>query len=395
MDITPKYQKPILYSNQPVTTAPFWDDALTFFDAKEYEQSFTATLNYINKDILKGKMVQPGFEKIIYPHGSSEIHIEYVDGQLFFCAPFLKVPEKHKVPVLRKIAELNFTPLTLAQIVYEPTKEMLEFQYRMPIELAQPNKVYDLLREICVYADEYDDEFIKKYQASFYHQPTIEPLTEEDRETAWQQIETYLDDALSYIEYFEAKRWDGYIWDTTADTLMSIVDHAYVNGTLRTDIQEKLWYLRNDKNSDLQRKNKVGKAFLKELKSLPKEEVVADLFLAKKFISTKYRATEKNTIDFLQDASGAIVDDIEAKNYINAFYRLKYAMLNLMYNYSLDTKEWNILTDSLVASAQTSWEDGTKILKSTFDSFTSGDVFKDLTANEPEKKKGFFARLFG
>ncbi len=394
MDITPKYQKPILYSNQPVTTASYWDDALSFFDEKEYEQSFTATLNYINKDILKGKMVT-GLEKIIYPHGSTEIHIEYIDGALLFCAPFLKVPEKHKVPFLRKVAELNFTPLTLAQIVYDPTKELLEFQYQMPIELAQPNKVYDLLREICVYADDYDDEFIKKYQASFYHQPTFEPLTNEDQEMAWQQIATYLDDALQYIAYFESKRWDGYIWDTIADTLMSIVDHAYINGTLRTSIEDKLWYLRNDKNSDLQRKNQIGKAFLIELKALSEDEVKADLFLAKNFISTKYRATEKNTIDYLQEASEPITNDIEAENYINAFYRLKYAILNLMYTYSLDTKEWNILTDSLVDSAQTSWEDGTKILKTTFDSFTSGAVFKDLTTNEPEKKKGFFARLFG
>ena len=33
----------------------------------------------------------------------------------------------------------------------------------MPIELAQPNKVYDIIRNVALFADKYDDEFVENF----------------------------------------------------------------------------------------------------------------------------------------------------------------------------------------------------------------------------------------
>ncbi|HHB79993.1 MAG TPA: hypothetical protein ENK85_12240 [Saprospiraceae bacterium] len=397
MEITPIYQKPILYSNFPVTTIDFWEDAVYAFDEKEYVESLTATFNYINRDILEGVTIYEGMDAITYPHGSADVKFKLQNGIFYIQSTFLKVPQKYKVPLLRKVAELNFTPLTLAQIVYsEEDGGILGFAYEMPIELVQPNKVFELVKEICIFADEFDDEFIQKYGASFYHKPFISPLSDDEQNTVWEQFAAYLDDALSYIEYFEEKRWQGYIWDTIVNTLLELVDHAYINGVLRTSIEDKIWFLRNDPNSDLERKVIVGKDFLQKLQKMPKEVVMKDVFLSKKFISTKLRTTTKSTFDFLDSQKAKINTDIESNNFINAYFGLKYAFLMLMYTYNLEAQYWQVITDSLVRSSRTSWQNGTKILKETFDKFISGDIDAELIAEfkRKPKKKGFFAKLF-
>ncbi len=397
MEITPIYQKPILYSNSPVTTISYWDEAVSAFDEKDFEASLTGTLNYINQDILNGRPITNQMEEIVYPHGSAEVRFSVRDGIFRIQSSFLRVPEQNKVPLLRKVAEINFAPLTLAQIVYSESEGgILYFFYEMPIELAQPNKVYDLIKEICIFADDFDDEFIKKYKASFYHSPMILPLSVEKREKVREQIQTYLQDASQYIQYYEAKRWDGYVLATIIQVLLSIVDNAYINGVLKTSIEEKIWMLKEDKNIDFSRKISIGKDFLAKLSKMPADEVKKDIFIAKKFISTKFRTTPKSAMEFLQTSTAGIEKDMEDNNFIGAFYQLKSAFLNLMYAYNLEPKIWNILTDSLFNASETSWDNGTQVLKETFDLIISGEVDNQIDAskNEFPKKKGFFAKLF-
>lgn len=397
MELTPVFEKPILYSNLPVTSIQYWDDAAFLFDDKEYIQSLTATLNYINQDLLDGTKIYDGMPPIEYPHGSASVEFYLKDGLFHIHSSFLKVPQKNKVPLLRKVAELNFTPLTLAQIVYSKSEGgILSFTATIPIELVQPNKIFELIKEICIFADEFDDEFIKKYGASFYHEPFITQLSDEQKQIAWHQCNAYLDNAFAFIQYYEEKRWNEYVWDTIVETLLAIVDNAYINGFLRTSIEKKIQFLRDDKETDLERKNAIGKSFLLKLKQTPKEEIMKDIFLSKKFISTKQRASTKTIVDFLNSQKSIIDSDIEENNYLNAFYHLKYAFQLLMYSYNLDIKYWNIITDSLANASETSWAVGTEILKETYDRFVSGDIDKKLTTELKKKptKKGFFAKLF-
>ncbi len=397
MELTPIYEKPILYSNLPITTTRYWDDAVFLFDAKEYVQSLTATLNFINEELLVGNAIQDGMAAIEYPHGSANVTFFLREGIFHISSSFLKVPEKNKVPLLRKVAELNFSPLTLTQIVYSKEEGgILSFKAEIPIELVQPNKIFELIKEICIFADEFDDEFIKKYGASFYHEPFITQLSHDQNQIIWEHFTTYINNAFSFIQYYEEKRWNEYVWDTIVETLLAIVDNAYINGYLRTSIEDKIRFLRNDKETDLERKTTIGKNFLLQLKQMPKEEIMKDVFLSKKFIATKQRATTKTIVDFLNSQKSTIDSDIEENNFLNAFYHLKYAFQLLMYSYNLDIKYWEVITDSLANSSETSWETGTEILKETYDRFVLGDIDQKLTTELKKKptKKGFFANLF-
>lgn len=142
-------------------------------------------------------------QKSIYP-----LHRIYCQIKV----PFAKVTETtNKVALYRKVAEINFAPLSLSQIYLK--ENTLWFEYESPIPLCEPYKVYDVLREICVYADKYDDEFIDKYKTEFLHEPKITPLTENEKEEVWQQISNILDDYKQYSVLFREKRWDDFQWD--------------------------------------------------------------------------------------------------------------------------------------------------------------------------------------
>lgn len=394
MEITPKYLKPLMYSNAPVTTLSYWDEAVAAFDMQEYKESLTAIINYINQDILKGKEISSNMKEILYPHGTTTVSISVKEDVLYISSSFLRVPEKHKIPLLRKVAELNFTPLTLAQIRYSKDKNILAFYYNTPLSAAQPNKIYDLIREICVFADDFDDEFIKKYDASFYQKPIVESFSEKQEEQAWEHFTQYLDEALTYIDYFETKRWDKHIWDIILDALFCISDQVYVNGVLKTSIQDTIWTLQNDESTELHRKNTIGKAFLQKLAKIPPEEILNDIFLAKKLLSTKYRTSPKILEEYFQNEQADILCKIESQDFVQAFFALKYAFLNLMYNFNLDSKQWEVITDSLTESSQVSWKEGTMILKETFDLFLSGKANTPPVKKTTKSKKGFFAKLF-
>ena len=94
--------------------------------------------------------------------GSAEIHLKITDTTFCIRAPFLRIGDKtNRVALLRRVAEVNFSPLRLEQIHLK--KDELHFEYEMPIELAQPNKVYDIIRNVALFADKYDDEFVENF----------------------------------------------------------------------------------------------------------------------------------------------------------------------------------------------------------------------------------------
>ena len=84
--------------------------------------------------------------------------------------------------------------------------------------------MYDLLREISVYADNYDDEFIEKYKAEFYKESSITPLSEMEKEAVWQQISDILEDYNNYSLFFKEKRWNDFQWDIIVISLLKIVN---------------------------------------------------------------------------------------------------------------------------------------------------------------------------
>ena len=146
--------------------------------------------------------------------------------------PFLEFSDTHKIPLLRKIAEVNFSPLNLAQI--KSKNNQLYFKYETPLHLCEPYKIYYVLEEICHNADNMDDELLDLFDVTLLHQPIIKRYDEEVLEKSWGKFQAILEEAFNYIQYFEEKRMEYFNWDIINITLKKIEYILAPNGKLRT-----------------------------------------------------------------------------------------------------------------------------------------------------------------
>lgn len=386
MNKTPLYITPTETPNIPYSQIHHWDAAVESFDENHPLLSLTHLLNYINKNILgKDKITKD--TAISFPHGSSIINIKIKNDEFIITAPFLKITESHKVALLRKIAEINFHPLTLARIKLKAN--LLWFEYRTSVELIQPNKIYDVLREICVFADDFDDAFIKKYNALFYQKPQIEHFKPENEIQIYEDIQTYLSDCLNLVKSFEQERMTGYIWGILISTCFKIVDMSGIQGSLRTELEEQITFLRHNKKINLEDRITQTKAFILQLKDLSFDDLSKNFYRCEFFISTKFRSSLPIIQQYLAPFKARKDDEFQLGNHKAAFFTIYYAFLSLIYDYNISKEHFIIITTSLEKTNQIDWKDGAKILNELFNKFINGTI-----GNSDSKKQGFFAKLF-
>ena len=388
-NILPKYRRPISGVKDPKVDVSFWEEATDAFDEKDFKKSVIAVINYINPNLLKGKNTSEPIE-IIQNQGSAEIQVSITDTTFSVKAPFLKITDKtNKVALLRRVAEVNFTPLNLAQIVLMENE--LWFQYEMPIAVCQPNKIYDILREVCVYADDLDDEFIENYQASFYTEPQKIELSNEDRDQIWIQISDILEDYKNYSQFFKEKRWDDFEWDIIVISLLKLSNMPYVNGKLRTDLAE---YINNLFNGNIDFKFRVDKGvnFMKKLSSKSREEIMRNVYNSEQFISLRYRSSEQIIKDWTKARLEMVDDYVNRKSNFNLSYYLQFNFLKLIYDYNIEENYSNAINNLLEeVSGLSPTEAAPKLSKLLYD-MHKGNVNGTVTK---KKSKGFFSKLFG
>ncbi len=384
-NILPRYKRPLESIGDPIINVEYWDKAQDAFDNKEYKKTIIEVINYINPELLKNIDTTQDIN-LTQMQGSAEINVTVTDDFFKLSVPFLKITDAtNEVALYRKVAEINFNILTLSQIKLR--EDELWFEYEMPIALCQPNKVYDLLREVCVYADDYDDLFINNYKASFYKTPQTKPLTEADKDIVWSQIQEILEDFQNYSQFFIEKRWDNYVWDITVICLLKISNMPYVHGQLRSDLIENIGAL-FDGNVDFNVRKDTGVNFIKKLCKMTREEVMGNVYHAEQFISLRFRSSEQIISDKLEK-SLEIVDSYEKKESFFALsYYLQFVLLKLIYDFNIEENYKNLIHDVLeeVAGLEPN-QAAPKLLK----------VFRAMheqTVHNKKQKKGFFARLF-
>ncbi len=387
--VLPRFTRPIKSESDPLMDVSYWTKAMAAYDAKNYRAALIETINYINANVLKGLSTNDDIQ-IVQGQGSAEIGISITKDTFSIKAPFVKITEKtNKVALLRRVAEINFNPLTLAQIHLR--SNVLWFEYETPLELCQPYKVYDLLREISVYADNFDDEFIEKYNAEFYKESRTTALSEEEKEIVWQQISDILEDYNNYSQLFREKRWDDFQWDIIVISLLKIVNIPCVHGTLRTKLEEYVGYLFNGQ-IDFNHRIDKGTNFMQTLQAKSKEEFMQDIYHAEALISLKWRSSDKILQDYAKSMENFVNSYIQKDNNLMLCYYLQYSFLKMIYYYNLEEHHQNCIYDVLENVAGKELHEARPILLNTFNAFLNGTAG---SANvKQEAKKGFFTRLF-
>ena len=388
-NVIPQYVRPISKIDDPINEVHYWDEAVDAFDEKKYKETVIAIINYMNPNLLEDVDTSGDFE-VVQMQGSAEIHVKVTETTFSVRAPFIRMTDKtNKVALLRKVAEVNFSPLRLAQIRLHDDE--LWFEYEMPIELAHHRKVYDIIRNVAVHSDDLDDKFINNYKAEFYKKPNYTPLSTEDQEQVWQQITAVLEDYKNYTAFFKEKRWDDFIWDLLAISMLKISNMPYVHGELRTDLIENIGRLFN---GDLDFNFRVDKTvnFMKQLSEMSKEDIMSNVYHSDSFITLRWRSSEQIITDRLKNNIERVKDYEKNNSHFNLSYYLQFIFLKLIYDFNLEEPYKQAIYQVLEEVSGLEPDEASPKLAKVFYALQDGSVNKK--EETVTKKKGFFSKLF-
>ncbi|MDE6452364.1 MAG: YbjN domain-containing protein, partial [Odoribacter sp.] len=165
---------PVIASTESKLNIEAFDASVEAFENREYVKSFYSLLDYMNSEFRTKYGNKQGNEFHI-PHGSIVVNIKLDKDKLSITAPFVSLPEKGRIPLLRQVAGLNFNAMDLSMIYLKDNQ--LNFEYTCPLQLINPYKIYYILEEICRTGDKYDDEFESKFDAQRIYEPKITPYS--------------------------------------------------------------------------------------------------------------------------------------------------------------------------------------------------------------------------
>lgn len=371
-----------------------WEDVLKKYDEKKYTESVRALIVYIDK-ALEDKYANADKTEYFIPHGSVTVGLKIAEDTLFITAPFLDISTAKQVPLLRQVAQINFSPLTLSRI--DLADNQLTFNFSCPLELCEPYKIYDVLREVCINADNYDDEFITKFSATHIQTPKTESLTEEQKNLAYDRIQAYASEALAGYEQLENKRLTAFLWDVLITTLLKIDYYCVPQGNLRNELEKTISFL-NSKEDFYQRMS-TAKDFLKKLQTTDKEKLKKDLYKIEIFVPYKYNANLDAVRNNLKYAYETAEKEMKAGDNIGATFSMSYGILNLFYSYNVDASVAALLTKAMTDASEKPMQESAKILYDAIHTIMTKDNFtvpvSKVTDEAQKENKGFFKKIFG
>ncbi|MEL7341209.1 MAG: hypothetical protein AAGM67_12060, partial [Bacteroidota bacterium] len=126
MNVAPSFDLSLLGAKPSKVAPDYWDQVLKLYEEQSYKEAILGILQYVDASLIErtGNADQTRFE---IPHGSAVVHLEIGEEALHVEAPFLRIDEANKIPLLRQVAQINFTPLNLAKIILKDEK--LAFHY--------------------------------------------------------------------------------------------------------------------------------------------------------------------------------------------------------------------------------------------------------------------------
>lgn len=368
MKQTLTFNSSIIQSTESKINADAFDRSIDAYDNKNYREAFMMLLDYINP-IIRTKY-QKGAEFSI-PHGSIVVNIKVTDSEIIITAPFLKLPEKNRVPLLRQTAVLNFRHIDLAQI--ELKDERLQFEYSCPLALANPYKLYYVLREICTTGDEYDDEFSTKFEAERIYEPKITPYDAQTVDTVYNVIQLSCKECLDGLKYFENERKYGYAWNIVASTLLKILYYAHPQGQLLNDLNKTIEELDRE-DIPLSEVVNIGKKLVDRIQSMSKEELSQDLYYVETFVSSKRRSSLNNIQENFKSTYEKVTTYIEQEDYMASTVMITYQFYNMYFYNDVQDDVNRVVVDALTQSSGKSWSEAARIQYRAMKSIMEGNL---------------------
>lgn len=368
------YYEPLIASTASKMDVEAFDKSMEQFNDHSYREAFLTLLDYINPELRK-RYGNPEQTRFSVPHGSIVVNLELTsDDRLEITAPFVSLPEKGRIPLLRQVASLNTNVLDLACIAMEDGKFF--FRYDCPMALTHPGKIYDLLYDICTTGDRYDDEFASKFGAARIHEPQVTPYDEATITRIYDNLQQLCRECLDGVKFFEADRKSGYCWNLMSTTLYQIFYFAQPQGELLNNLDKAIREI--DRNDIPQAEVLArGKETIQKLQALTREQLAESLYFVETFVSDKRRSNLKNIQDnFEQTFDNASTylkgDDARACTVIvtNKLYEMYY------YNNVQDDIN-HVVTKALKASSALPWDEAGPILHEAMEKIMDDELDDD------------------
>ncbi len=328
-----------------------WQATLDTHNKKQYRETILNLLNYLDSEVVKKHGNKKGDEFSI-PHGSIVINMKITDKDLEINAPFLSVPEKKVNALLRQIAEINFSVLFLTQIILEDEK--LYFRIKIPLELCEPYKLYDILYEICINADHYDDLFIEKFEAQRIYTPKFVRYQEKELKAFYEKFMVHIKESIDYLEYFKEKRWFDIGVESGMISMMKIDYIFSPQGFLRTEIEKAI----NGSYAKIPPAEKIENqlTFFNDFSALTFDKFSESIYKTEFLISVRRHASipviKKQLENYFYNAE----KDIAAKGYLSAAIFLLYDIYNLYYRFLVPRNTEETLNQGLKNSSGKDWK---------------------------------------
>lgn len=369
MNTALKFDKTSIRPPRPVSTAmereETWNRTMKLYEEGKYIESILSVIDYANP-IIRNKFGDSSQTKFQIAHGSAIVNVTIENGMLKVHTSFLKLPAEAKVPLMRRVAEINFGVLSLPQIYLKGDE--LYFYFECPVEMCYPFKVYDIFREVCSNADFFDDEFVTQYGAIRIAEPKVIPMDPSQKEKGWEKFQEYLKEAVQYIDYMESKRMDGFIWDILSIELRKIEYFVSPQGKLRNDIESAVKELNNN-NLQFNDRLNIGRKFITQLQAVSKEEFMQDLYITDVFIPYKYYTRLENIKQTFDNTIARAGGEMNGSDYMAATFSMQYDLLNLFYNYDLTPDVSDFIERSMTEASGKEWKDAAGILYSSLQNF--------------------------
>jgi hypothetical protein len=345
-----------------------WDEAVEFFKNKEYHKVLPTILDYVGNNLQRKK----NGNTYEIAHGSVVLRITQTDSNLEIECPFLNIANAKKVPLMRRLAEMRLHPLNLANIVLND--DLVKFSFTCPLSLCEPYKIYGVLREICFYADTYDDEFIEKFNATHLQEPKTIEISNDLKKEAYTNFQKIIEEGIQRFNYYMENRQLNNAWYTLNITLKKIEFYAEPQGYLRTQIENGIDGIFDGK-IDFQSRLLNGKAGLEKLKDYAADKFSDDLYQIETFISHKYSGKKENIRENWEDSYDETQEMIANLRFEDASNVLQSCFYNLFYYNLLDESLSKPITDALSQSNGLDYNQAAPILLKGMEAIMEDNVF--------------------
>jgi hypothetical protein len=354
-----------------------WEKTMQLYEQGKFKDSVLSVIDYANAGIRK-KFGNPEQSIFRIPHGSAQLLLSLENDTFFVEAPFLKLPEA-KIPLMRRITEINFGTLSIAQIILK--EDDLYFTFSCPLELCYPYKVYEVLREICSNADYFDDEFVDQFGALRTAEPIVFPMDASKADLAFNKLKQYLAETEQYIAFFESKRMEGYMWDLCMIQFRKIEYYMCPQGKLRNDLEKAIADLNNGYVPFPDRMSNARK-FITWLQSLTKEQVVENLYTTEVFIPYKYFSRIDNIKNNFTRTLETATNEMNNNDFIGSTFTLQGGFMDLFYNNNLSPDVAGFCEKALLEASGKPWKESAQLLAASMKKLTGeGDILSALTAS--------------